>query len=107
MCKERYSTYLTNILLVGTAAGVSYLIGFWKFALIFSPTAALGASIGVWLFYVQHQFEETYWQENEKWDYFKAGIKGSSYYALPKVLQWLTASIGIHHLHHLDHPDPC
>ena len=58
------------------------------------------------MFYVQHQFEETYWQDNGKWDYFKAGIKGSSYYALPKVLQWLTANIGIHHLHHLDHLIP-
>src|SRR5262249_35646905 len=69
-------------------------------------SAALGASIGVWLFYVQHQFEEAYWQYSGDWDYFKAGIKGSSYYALPKVLQWFTANIGIHHLHHLDHLIP-
>jgi len=79
---------------------------FWKFVLIFLPTAALGSSLGVWLFYVQHQFEETYWQENEQWDYFKAGIKGSSYYALPPILQWFSGNIGIHHLHHLDHLIP-
>ena len=104
--KERLSTYLTNALLLGAMIGLSLLVGFWNFAVIFFPTAALAASIGVWLFYVQHQFEETYWQENEQWDYFKAGLKGSSYYALPKVLQWLTANIGIHHLHHLDHLIP-
>jgi acyl-lipid omega-6 desaturase (Delta-12 desaturase) len=104
--KERRSTHLTNFLLAAAFVGVSWLIGFGKLALIYLPTAALGASIGVWLFYVQHQFEEAYWQENEQWDYFKAGIKGSSYYALPKLLQWFTANIGIHHLHHLDHLIP-
>jgi omega-6 fatty acid desaturase (delta-12 desaturase) len=104
--KERHSTYLTNALLAATVLCLSLLMGFWKFALIYLPCAALGASIGVWLFYVQHQFEETYWQDNETWDFFKAGIKGSSYYALPPVLQWFTANIGIHHLHHLDHLIP-
>lgn len=104
--RERHSVYLTNVLLAVTFSAVSYLIGFWNFVLLFVPTAALGASIGVWLFYVQHQYEETYWQYNDQWDYFKAGIKGSSYYALPKVLQWFTANIGIHHLHHLDHLIP-
>jgi acyl-lipid omega-6 desaturase (Delta-12 desaturase) len=104
--RERYSTYLTNFLLLATAVGASYFFGFWNFALIYFPTAALGASIGVWLFYVQHQYPEAYWETNENWEYFKAGIKGSSYYALPKVLQWLTANIGIHHLHHLDHLIP-
>jgi omega-6 fatty acid desaturase (delta-12 desaturase) len=104
--RERFSTYLTNILLLAAVVGLSLLVGFWTFVLIYVPTAALGASIGVWLFYVQHQFEEAYWQNNEMWDYYKAGIKGSSYYALPKPLQWFTASIGIHHLHHLDHLIP-
>jgi omega-6 fatty acid desaturase (delta-12 desaturase) len=104
--KERFSTNLTNVLLLAAALCCSYFLGFWKFLLLYFPPAALGASLGVWLFYVQHQFEEAYWQPNENWDYFKAGIKGSSYYALPKVLQWLTANIGIHHLHHLDHLIP-
>jgi omega-6 fatty acid desaturase (delta-12 desaturase) len=104
--KERYSTYLTNFLLAATVVGLSFLMGLWRFALIYVPSAALGASIGVWLFYVQHQFEEAYWQYNGDWDYFKAGIKGSSYYALPRALQWFTANIGIHHLHHLDHLIP-
>jgi omega-6 fatty acid desaturase (delta-12 desaturase) len=104
--KERNSTYITNCLLALAIVGLSVWIGFWKFAVIYLPCAALGSSIGVWLFYVQHQFEEAYWQYNEKWDYFKAGIKGSSYYALPKALQWFTANIGIHHLHHLDHLIP-
>ncbi len=104
--RERQSTYITNVLLALAVVGVSYLIGFWKLLFIFGTTAALGSSIGVWMFYVQHQFEEAYWQDNEHWDYFKAGIKGSSYYALPKILQWFTANIGIHHLHHLDHLIP-
>ncbi len=104
--KERHSTHLTNFLLAAACLVAWYVVGFWNLVLIYLPTAALGSSIGVWLFYVQHQFEETYWQENEQWDYYKAGIKGSSYYALPKVLQWFTANIGIHHLHHLDHLIP-
>ena len=104
--KERHSTHLTNFLLAAACGAAWYVVGFWNLVLIYLPTAALGSSIGVWLFYVQHQFEETYWQENEQWDYYKAGIKGSSYYALPKLLQWFTANIGIHHLHHLDHLIP-
>ena len=104
--RERLSTHLTNVLLLLAVLGASWLIGFWNVVLIYLPTAAIGSSIGVWLFYVQHQYEEAYWQYNEQWDYFKAGIKGSSYYALPKVLQWFTANIGIHHLHHLDHLIP-
>lgn len=104
--KERLSTHITNVLLAATLVGFSMLFGFWNVVLVFFPAALMGAAIGVWLFYVQHQFEESYWQYNDKWEYFKAGIKGSSYYALPKVLQWFTANIGIHHLHHLDHLIP-
>jgi omega-6 fatty acid desaturase (delta-12 desaturase) len=56
----------------------------------------------VWLFYVQHQFEDAYWQSHENWDYATAALQGSSYYRLPRVLEWMTGSIGLHHVHHLD-----
>jgi len=62
---------------------------------------AVAASIGVWLFYVQHQFEDAYWERTEDWNYTDAALKGSSFYRLPKVLQWFTGNIGYHHIHHL------
>jgi len=66
------------------------------------PVALLSTSIGVWLFYVQHQFEPTYWEHDERWKYTDAALRGSSYYRLPKLLQWATGNIGLHHIHHLD-----
>jgi omega-6 fatty acid desaturase (delta-12 desaturase) len=65
------------------------------------PTTMLAASAGVWLFYVQHQFEDTYWQNAEEWSYADAALRGSSHLKLPKVLQFFTANIGLHHVHHL------
>jgi omega-6 fatty acid desaturase (delta-12 desaturase) len=66
------------------------------------PVTIFTCSLGVWLFYVQHQFENTYWHRHEEWDYYDAALKGSSLLALPGPLQWLTANIGIHHVHHLN-----
>ena len=60
-----------------------------------------GASVGIWLFYVQHNFEGTYWERHDKWDFFKASVQGSSFYKLLTVLQWFTGNIGYHHIHHL------
>ena len=77
-------------------------IGLKTFVLVHLPVLSLTVAIGVWLFYVQHQFEDTYWREHEDWAYVDAGLKGSSHLALPKLLQWVTASIGIHHVHHLN-----
>jgi omega-6 fatty acid desaturase (delta-12 desaturase) len=75
----------------------------WKAYLIIQITVMLVAgSSGVWLFYVQHQFEETYWEHHEEWDYETAALKGSSYFKMPKVLQWFTGNIGLHHIHHLN-----
>jgi omega-6 fatty acid desaturase (delta-12 desaturase) len=65
------------------------------------PILFFGTAAGVWLFYVQHNFESVYWERHENWDYFDAAIKGSSYYKLPKILQWFTGNIGFHHIHHL------
>jgi omega-6 fatty acid desaturase (delta-12 desaturase) len=77
------------------------LVGPWQFAAIHLPIIVLAASIGVWLFYVQHQFENTMWARNENWLPHEAALYGSSYYELPKVLHWFTANIGMHHIHHL------
>jgi acyl-lipid omega-6 desaturase (Delta-12 desaturase) len=65
------------------------------------PANLLAAAAGIWLFYVQHQYEEGYWPKDEEWDYSLAGIKGSSYYKLPKLLQYWSGNIGFHHIHHL------
>ena len=95
------STQLTNIGLVALSALLIYLVGFGTFLAIQLPIVLIGASIGVWLFYVQHQFEDTYWEHQPDWSLSDAALKGSSYYDLPKPLMWLTGNIGIHHLHHL------
>ena len=65
------------------------------------PVSLVAGAAGVWLFYIQHQFEDTYWENDEHWSYHDAAIKGSSYYALPKILQWFSGNIGFHHIHHL------
>lgn len=99
--RERYSVYWTNAALVLLIAGMSLLIGFKEFMLILLPVVLVAATLGIWMFYVQHQFEGTYWEHNDEWDYMTAALKGSSYYKLPRVLQWFTGNIGLHHIHHL------
>ena len=90
-----------NIMLVAFMAGL-FMVGGWQLALlIFVPTVILAASIGVWLFYVQHQFEDTYWERQAEWDLGAAALTGSSHLVLPGPLPWLTGYIGIHHVHHL------
>lgn len=82
--------------------GPIYFFGGWEpILLIFLPSTILASSIGVWLFYVQHQFEHAHWEKDEDWDVHEAALHGSSHYVLPPFLQWLTANIGIHHVHHL------
>lgn len=82
-------------------AGI-YTLGFWPFLLVYLPTVLVAATIGIWMFYVQHQFEETSWEEAGDWRLHDAALHGSSYYVLPGVLRWLTANLGIHHVHHLN-----
>lgn len=77
-------------------------IGVGAFLALFLPVAALAAMLGVWLFYVQHQFEKTYWRRDDAWDFATASLEGSSFFALPRALQWFTANIGFHHIHHLN-----
>jgi len=99
--RERLSVYGTNIGIVLFGLAMSWLVG-WKLYLICQLTMVLIAgSAGVWLFYVQHQFEGVYWERREDWDYFQAAIQGSSFYKLPKILQWFSGNIGFHHIHHL------
>ncbi len=98
---ERASVWWTNLAIAGWMAAASALIGFGPVLLIFLPTSIIASSIGTWLFYVQHQFEDTYWEHTPEWDYTQAALDGSSYYQLPRVLQWFTGNIGFHHIHHL------
>jgi omega-6 fatty acid desaturase (delta-12 desaturase) len=96
------STMATNAAIFLIAGGLMAFIGVEPFLLIQLPTALLAASIGVWLFYVQHQFEDTYWETDKEWRHAEAALKGSSHYVLPAVLRWFTANIGVHHVHHLN-----
>lgn len=95
------SIWLTNLALAAVVTMMILTVGFVNFLLVHGPILLFTCAAGVWLFYVQHQFENTYWYRTESWDYFDAALGGSSYLALPKPLEWLTASIGIHHVHHL------
>ena len=99
--RERRSVYRTSLAIFGVAALISALIGFKAYLLIQIPIIMIGSSAGVWMFYIQHQFEGVYWERHEKWDYLTAALEGSSFYKLPTVLRWLTGNIGYHHIHHL------
>jgi omega-6 fatty acid desaturase (delta-12 desaturase) len=100
--KERASVHYTNLGVLAITALLIWLVGWQAFLLVQLPIMLIGSSAGVWLFYVQHQYEETYWRHHSDWSYVDAALYGSSYYRLPKVLQWFTANIGLHHIHHLD-----
>lgn len=95
------STMGTNLAAVALYGGLAWLVGWSTFLLIQAPITLLAASLGVWLFYVQHQFEDTYWEREADWRFDEAGLHGSSHYVLPGVLRWFSANIGVHHVHHL------
>jgi acyl-lipid omega-6 desaturase (Delta-12 desaturase) len=97
----RNSILLTNVAVVAAVAGMVWLIGWEAFLLIQTPMVLMAGGAGVWLFFVQHQFEDVYWESGESWDYADAALKGSSYLKLPKVLQFFSGNIGLHHVHHL------
>jgi omega-6 fatty acid desaturase (delta-12 desaturase) len=98
---ERYSVVVTNLAILGIISAAGLIIGLRTYLLIQLPILLISGAIGVWLFYVQHQFEGVYWSRHENWDPVKAALKGSSYYKLPKILQWFTGNIGLHHIHHV------
>ena len=95
------SVHLTNLWMFIMAASLIMLIGLKAYLLIQLPMVMISASLGVWLFYVQHQFEGVYWERHDKWDFVSEALIGSSFLKLPKVLQWFTGNIGFHHIHHL------
>ena len=95
------STMTTNLGIALLAAGLIWLGGVVPFLIIHLPIVVLAGAAGIWLFYVQHQFEDTHWSEGSNWEFQHAALHGSSHYDLPAVLRWFTGNIGIHHIHHL------
>jgi omega-6 fatty acid desaturase (delta-12 desaturase) len=99
--KGRLSVYITNAGLLIFVISMSLLIGVKAFLLIQFPIISVAGIFGIWLFYVQHQFDPSYWSRNDTWDYQKVAMEGSSYYKLPRILQYFSGNIGFHHIHHL------
>ncbi|HXD53444.1 MAG TPA: fatty acid desaturase [Solirubrobacteraceae bacterium] len=99
--RMRRSVLATDLALAAIVVPLCLLIGWEDFLLVWMPGALLAGSVGIWLFYVQHQFEDTYWERGEEWSYADAALRGSSYLKLPKPLQFVTGNIGLHHVHHL------
>lgn len=91
----------TNVGIALIAGALMYTLGVKEFLLVHGPITLLASSIGVWLFYVQHQFEDGFWEEDARWNVHDAALYGSSHYDLPGVLRWFSANIGVHHVHHL------
>jgi omega-6 fatty acid desaturase (delta-12 desaturase) len=100
--RMRNSVLGTNAMLLVLVGAVCWLIGWRDFLIVWAPPALLAGSVGIWLFYVQHQFEAAYWQSGEDWNYADAALRGSSHLKLPAVLQFFTGNIGLHHVHHLN-----
>jgi omega-6 fatty acid desaturase (delta-12 desaturase) len=99
--RQRRSVVITNLFVIGLAGAIWWLVGWQAWLLVQMPSAILAGMAGVWLFYVQHQFEDVYWEGGERWGYADAALRGSSYLKLPQPLQFFTGSIGLHHVHHL------
>jgi acyl-lipid omega-6 desaturase (Delta-12 desaturase) len=99
--RERHSVWAMNVAVFAMAASLALVFGVLPYLVIQTIVVAVAGSAGIWLFYVQHQFEDAYWERADAWDYTDAALKGSSFYKLPKVLQWFSGNIGFHHIHHL------
>ncbi|MCB0213959.1 MAG: fatty acid desaturase, partial [Anaerolineae bacterium] len=99
--REQASIHATNLVLALIVLAFSLTIGWQAFLLVQFPITLIATTLGTWIFFVQHQFEDTYWADQDQWDYKTAALEGSSFYKLPKVLQWFTGNIGFHHIHHL------
>jgi omega-6 fatty acid desaturase (delta-12 desaturase) len=99
--RERFYVYATNLGILVIAISASMLIGLDSYLMILLPVIIFGCTAGVWLFYVQHQFEDVYWSRHDSWSFQDAALEGSSFYKLPKILQWFSGNIGFHHIHHL------
>jgi omega-6 fatty acid desaturase (delta-12 desaturase) len=99
--RERLDVWSMNLTLLVVATAMSRIFGWLPYVILQATAISVAASAGVWLFYVQHQFEDAYWERGEGWDYTEAALKGSSFYQLPRILQWFSGNIGFHHVHHL------
>jgi acyl-lipid omega-6 desaturase (Delta-12 desaturase) len=99
--RQRRSVIETNLVLVVIVGAIMWFVGPQAWLLVQVPTAVLAGTLGVWMFYVQHQFEDVYWESSERWSYAAAALRGSSYLRLPKVFQFFSGNIGLHHVHHL------
>jgi acyl-lipid omega-6 desaturase (Delta-12 desaturase) len=99
MCR---SVLATDLAIATMVAALCWLIGWRDYLLVFGPSALLAGSIGIWLFYVQHQFEDAYWNSGPHWSFTDAALRGSSYLRLPAALRFCTGNIGYHHVHHLN-----
>ena len=104
--RERVGVWMTDLALLGILALAAFTIGLKAYILVQLPIIWLAGAAGIWLFYVQHNFPDTYWEHHERWDYATVGLKGSSYYQLPALLRWFSGSIGFHHIHHLSPRTP-
>lgn len=99
--KERWNTYLTNLIIVLISGTLILLIGWKAFLMIQIPITFIATSAGTWLFYVQHQFEDVVWEHDDSWNYKDIALQGSSFLKAPKIMQWFSGNIGFHHVHHL------
>ncbi len=99
--REIHSVWIMNVAVFSLAAGLIAIFGFLPWLIIQLTIVTVAFPCGVWMFYVQHQFEDAYWERGEDWDYTAAALEGSSFYKLPRILQWFSGNIGFHHLHHL------
>jgi omega-6 fatty acid desaturase (delta-12 desaturase) len=100
--KERINTHLTNLGIAAICGGLIAAVGWQAFLLVHVPVFMVSGILGIWMFYVQHQFEESYYESDSSWNYVDAALKGSSYFHLPQILHWFTGNIGFHHIHHLN-----
>jgi omega-6 fatty acid desaturase (delta-12 desaturase) len=100
--KTKVEARATTAAIVAIVAAFALAIGWKAVILVYGPIILIAGATGNWLFYVQHQFEDAYWEPHGDWDYAQAAMRGASYYRLPRVLEWMTGRIGLHHVHHLD-----
>ena len=99
--REWMSVWTTNLAIAAVVTAMWLTVGIDRFLQVQLPLTMISGSVGVFLFYVQHQYEDTYWRYRESWDYYAAGLEGSSYFNLPRILHWFTGNIGYHHIHHV------
>ncbi len=99
--REWWSVHIMTLAILGVSTGLVFIYGLLPYLFIHLTMLLVAGSVGIWMFYVQHQFEDVYWNHGDDWDFTAAALEGSSFYKLPKILQWFSGNIGYHHIHHL------